>query len=599
MRHFFTFLALIFTLFSHSIFAIDNARSIDHSAFLKSIIETYTQASKKLDPYSAPYFNLEEDLDKFGDYPSAAYFERAKSIDQQAYTELQKINLDKLQASEWRTYKLFEQNLRLSLESYKYPIRYLSFNQMGNRLSSYLDDSSESLTMFPFDSVKHYEAFIRRSEGFPTYIENQIALLKDGIKEKIVLSKIVAHQIPNTYKDGLESVVEKHPFWRPILFMPKTFSVHDQERLKTAFRKMIVERIQPGFKKFDEFFRSEYQVQCRENFGLVGLPQAASWYSHTIESNTSLKLKPEVIHQIGLKEVQRIVSEMEGIKKQLGFKGSYQEFTQSLLKDERYFFKNAQDMFLALTQVKDKVNAKIHEYFLLTPKSEVKLVESSNPEDAAGRYNEPTEMLPYGRFVVNTKNLRAIPIYGVSSLMIHETIPGHHFQLALAYEMKDKLSEYQRKLFQSTAFVEGWALYSEYLGNEMGMYKDPLQRLGHLNDELLRALRLVVDTGIHHYSWSQKQSIAYMQKYLASDIGDITNEVNRYSVWPGQALSYKIGQLKIIELRKWAEKELGVRFNLPEFHRSVIGEGTVSLEVLETQVQNWVAKRRLTGMTLP
>jgi uncharacterized protein (DUF885 family) len=182
-----------------------------------------------------------------------------------------------------------------------------------------------------------------------------------------------------------------------------------------------------------------------------------------------------------------------------------------------------------------------------------------------------------------------VPIYDVTTLLLHETVPGHHFQLALQFEMKDELSEYQRKLFSSNSFVEGWALYSEYLGNEMGMYKDPMQRLGNLNDEMLRAVRLVVDTGIHAYGWSREKAFEYMKENLASDPKDISNEVNRYSVWAGQALGYKIGQLKIIELRRLAEKELGPRFDIKEFHKTVIGSGTVSLPVLDTQVKDWIA----------
>jgi uncharacterized protein (DUF885 family) len=249
-------------------------------------------------------------------------------------------------------------------------------------------------------------------------------------------------------------------------------------------------------------------------------------------------------------------------------------------------------MFNAFEKVKAETAERIPRYFSLVPKSDFKIVETSNPEDAAGRYDNPTENIPYGRFVANTINLRSVPVYGVTTLMLHETVPGHHFQLALQFEMKDKLSEYQRKVYSSNAFVEGWALYAEYLGREMGMYADPLQRLGNLNDELLRAVRLVVDTGIHAFGWTHDKTIAYMRDHLASDAKDIENEANRYSVWPGQALGYKIGQLKIIELRKLAEQELGPKFDIKEFHRVVIGNGTVSLTVLEQQVKDWIAETK-------
>jgi uncharacterized protein (DUF885 family) len=433
---------------------------------------------------------------------------------------------------------------------------------------------------------------VKRSEGFPAYIDHQIELLKNGVDKKLVDSCVVATSTVNTYTDGLEPEIKKNPFYRPVLFMPKTFPIADQARLKKKFKTMIKTRILPGFKKFDHYFRTEYTPHCRKSFGLVGLPNGENWYNYSILASTNLSLSPKEIHEKGLKEVERIKLELEKVKVQLGFKGTYKEFLISLTHDPRYFFTSSADMFKAFEKVKAETTQRIPNYFSLVPSHDFKIVETSNPEDAAGSYNEPTELLPYGRFVVNTKNLRSVPIYDVTTLMLHETVPGHHFQLALQFEMKDELSEYQRKLFSSNSFVEGWALYSEYLGNEMGMYKDPMQRLGNLNDEMLRAVRLVVDTGIHAYGWSRERAFEYMKDNLASDPKDISNEVNRYSVWPGQALGYKIGQLKIIELRKLAEKELGARFDIKEFHKTVIGSGTVSLPILDAQVKDWIASKK-------
>ena len=246
-------------------------------------------------------------------------------------------------------------------------------------------------------------------------------------------------------------------------------------------------------------------------------------------------------------------------------------------------------MFAAFEKIKQATALKVPQFFSLIPQSDFKIVETTNPEDPAGSYNQPTESSPIGRFLANTKNLKSVPKYDATTLMLHETVPGHHFQLALQYEMKDKLSEYQRKMYMSNSFVEGWALYSEHLGYEMGLYDDIDQRFGNLNDEMLRAVRLVVDTGIHSKGWDQKKAIAYMTENLASDAGDILNEANRYSVWPGQALGYKIGQLKIMELRSKAEKELGPKFDIKEFHKAVIGQGTVSLKILESQVNAYIA----------
>ncbi len=584
----FRILCLLAAGISISYTAIANKMSTPNGEKLEKIIATYTLSSKKLDAFRAPIYNLEEDFDNFGDYASPAYVTRSENITQTALADLKKLEPDKLSSAELLDYLLFKQKIEIDSKSLNFPSRYLELNQMDNRLLTYLDESSRGLSSFPFDTVKHYDAFVKRSEGFLPYIDNQISLLNEGIKKNIVLSCIVTEKTPNTWADGLIPNIEKHPFWRPINFMPSSFSGQDKARLKRDFRRMISQNILPGYQKFDTYFRNIYTPKCRKNFGMTDLPNAKAWYLHNIEKSTSLKIQPEELHQLGLKEVALIVSKIEAIKTQLGFKGTYQEFTRSLLSNDQYFFKNAKDMFAAFTKTKQMVNSKIKDYFDLIPTSEVKLVETSNPEDAAGRYYDPTDLQPYGRFIVNTKNLRSVAVYGINSLMAHETIPGHHFQLALAFEMRTKLSEFRRLFFQSNAFVEGWALYAEYLGNEMGLYKDPMQHIGHLNNELLRAVRLVVDTGIHHYNWSQKQTIEYMKQNLANDIQDITNEANRYSVWPGQALGYKVGQLKIIELRNWAEKELGSKFNIRDFHRVVIGEGTISLDVLDSQVKNWV-----------
>jgi uncharacterized protein (DUF885 family) len=559
---------------------------------LEDVIGTYTEASKHLDPFGAAYFNVEEDLGKFGDFPSPAYYARAKAIVRTAVDSVAKVDPKKLSVEERKSYRLFKDDVDLSLRGFDFPSELLEFNQMGNRLHGYMDDSSPDLTSFPFDSVKHYEDFVHRSEGFPAYIDNQIALMRRGIREGITLSCVVAKSAVENYKDGLESDPAKNPFFRPIGAMPKTFVQADRDRLDGEFRSMITERIIPGFKKFDHFFRTEYTPHCRKSYGIGSLPHGKEWYAYQIESITNLKLDPKTIHQTGLDEVARITGEMEKVKKELGFKGTLKAFQATLLKDPKYFFKSSKEMFSSFEDVKAKVAAKLPEYFNLFPKSDYKIVESSNPEDAAASYNGPTENLPYGRMVVNTKNLHIVPIYEVTTLSLHESVPGHHFQIALQFEMKDQLSEYRRKIFFSGSFVEGWALYAEYLGNEMGMYEDPMQRLGHLNDEMLRAVRLVVDTGIHSLGWSREKTIAYMKAHLATGDKDISNEANRYSVWPGQALGYKLGQLKILELRKFAEKELGADFDIKGFHAAVIGSGTVSLGVLDSQVHDWVASRK-------
>lgn len=567
----------------------DSKESIEK---LDKLVNGYFDKVKRLDAFNAPFFNVEEDLPKFGDYLSPELKKTTKALMADTLRELKKIDSGSLDEKYSVTYDLFREDLENSLKGFDFPSEEISIDHKWTRLTGYLDDSSPSLTAFPFATVKNYEDFVARSQGFGAYIDRQIQVLRQGIKNKIVLSCPVAEKVPGTYVEGLKKEVEKNAFYRPLSVMPKEFSKKDKERITESFKQMITNNIVPGFEKFDLFFKTEYLPKCRNEFGYGTFPNGKKWYKYAVKINTNTNKTPLEIHKIGLSEVARIKSEMIKIKNRMGFKGSFKEFLKFTVDDPNSYFKSSREAIDAYQSVREKIDAEIPKYFNLIPKTEYKVVEAENAEAPAASYNSPTEMKTYGRFVVNTLNLKGNTIPGVTTLSLHEAIPGHHFQLALAFEMKDKITEYQRKIFNSNAFVEGWALYTEYLGREMGLFKDDTQYLGHLSDEMLRACRLVLDTGIHAKGWSKQKSIDFMAAHLASDIKDIESEVERYSVWPGQALGYKIGQLKIIELRKKAEKELKNQFDIKKFHDVVLGQGTVSLFVLEKQVNKWIASQK-------
>lgn len=584
-RLLFTSLLLTVSLFQSAAFAQEKTEREK----LDEVITQYTEAAKRLDPYYAPIFGVEDELSSFGDYLTPEQRERAKTVRKAALSALKPIKQKKLSASDMILFRLFKEDLEHGLKYYDYPLYlYDSFTQMDNRLRSYIDDSSPELTSFPFDSKQHYDDFVERSEGFPPYVDRQIETFKEAIKKGYVLNCTIAKSALNTYQEALVKDVEKNPFYRPVLKFPKEITKAEQTELRAAFKKMISERILPAFQKFDKYYRDEYMPKCRKTYGIGALPKGSAMYSYMIQHHTDLPLKASTVHKTGLKEVARIAAEMEKIKKDMKFEGTLREFLQSLVKDDKYYFKNAKDMFAAFLTYQKTVDQKIPQYFSLVPKTPFKMAESENPEDAAGSYRMPTDFQPFGRFVVNTKNLKGVPTYGIQTLFLHEAIPGHHFQLALQYELKDKLSEYQRKVFNSNAFAEGWALYVEGLGREEGFITDELSMMGSLSDEMLRAVRLVVDTGIHSMNWSREKTIEYMQSYLAADIRDIEIEADRYSVWPGQALAYKTGQLKILELRQFAKDKLGPKFDIKEFHKVVLENGMVSLDVLDAIVKEWV-----------
>jgi uncharacterized protein (DUF885 family) len=556
---------------------------------LTAVITAYSEAAKRLDPYDAPYFNVEEDLGKFGDALSPEMRERSKKLVETSLASLSTIVASKLSNAQNVAYTLFKGDLERSLREFDFRLDYFSFNQMGNRLRSYIDDSSPELTSFPLDSAVHYRAFLQRSEGFPAFVDRQITNLKEGAKAGYALNCTIAKAAAETYKDALEPTIEKNPFYRPALKMPASIGKKDQEELTAGFRTMVQDRILPAFKKFDEYYRGEYLKKCRKTYGLMGVPQGKEIYQNSIRGSTDLDLSAKTIHETGLKEVARIRAEMLAALREIGYKGDLRSSLVKLTKDEKSYFTDVDSMFAVYQAYRDKVSAAMPSVFALQPKTEFKIVAGENPEDAAGRYGVPTDFMPIGRFIVNAKNLKGTPRFGTHTLFLHEAIPGHHFQLALQYEMKDQLSEYQRKIFYSVAFGEGWALYAERLGREIGLVSDPYQLVGSLADEMLRAVRLVVDTGIHAYGWPREKVLKYMTDNLPTEARGIQIEADLYSVWPGQALGYKIGQLKILELRERAKKELGAKFDIKEFHRVVIGGGTLSLPVLESKVLAWIA----------
>lgn len=568
------------------------AAPADEARKLDAVVAAFTEARKHVDPYWAYYFGVEEDLDEFGDYPSPEERARARRAYEDALARLDDVRPERLAPRDRRTYVLFRDDLETSLRGFDFPSELLDFTQMGNRALQFLDDTNPALTDFPFDSAVHYDAFLRRAEGFPAYVDRQIATLRRGVAAGIVQECGIVDASRKSYAAALVPAGDAHPFWRPVAVMPASIAADDRARITAGFRRVIADVIVPGYRKLDAFLRDEYRPHCRRTLGLGALPRGAEWYAYAIRANTDLPLAAAAVHATGLREVARIRGEMEAIRREVGFAGSLADFLRAWRRAPANRFRDADEMFEAFRGVKRELEALVPRWFNLRPRSDYEIVAASNPRAAAASYSGPTDTVPHGRLVLNTTNLGAVAKDRVPTLSLHEAVPGHHFQVALVFEMKDRLSEYQRKLFGSAAFVEGWALYAEWLGREMGVYRTPMQRLGNLNDEMLRAVRLVVDTGIHAYGWSRARARAYMRRNLAHDPGDVAIEVDRYAVWPGQALAYKTGELEIRALRARAEQELGAAFDVRELHDVVLGNGTVSLGVLRSQVEEWLASKR-------
>ncbi len=393
----------------------------------------------------------------------------------------------------------------------------------------------------------------------------------------------------------LDALVKDKPedtlFWKPITAMPEAFSAADRERITAEYRELIGKELMPAYRELREYVATDYMPKTRDSSGLGALPGGEDWYAFLVRQYTTTELTPAQIHQIGLDEVARNHREIEGVMKTVGFEGSMKEFFAFMQNDPRFSFESEEALLTHYRSLEDEIMEKVPEQFSLTPKAgfEIRPVEPFRAESAAGgSYMRPSKdgSRP-GIFYVNTFDLPTRKTWDAEDLFLHEAIPGHHFQLALQQELTD-LPEF-RRFGGETAFSEGWGLYAESLGKALGAYTDPYSYFGYLQNDLWRAIRLVVDTGLHSKGWTREQVIAYMLENSAESETQATAEAERYMAIPGQALAYKIGALKIQELRNEAEQALGEKFDVREFHAVVLEGGSVPLEILEGKVKRWVA----------
>src|SRR5690606_1720588 len=417
------------------------------------------------------------------------------------------------------------------------------------------------------------------------------ANLREGARRDITQPKVIVEKVLPQLAAHVVEEAEQSLFWQPVENMPKDFSAEDRARLTAAYRTAIETRIVPAYRSLHDYLRVEYLPSSRETVGLYALPDGRAWYDYTIRINTTTTLPADAIHDLGLAEVKRIRDEMEKVMRSVGFDGTLAEWFEYVKTDDRFYYDSEEALLQGYRDIEARVKATVPDLFDVHPEAgfEVRAVEAFRAASAAVASSEPPspDGSRPGIFYVNTRDLRAQPKFGMETLFLHEAIPGHHFQVALQIELED-LPRF-RRFGDYTAFSEGWALYAESLGKELGFFRDPMQWYGRLSDEMLRAMRLVVDTGLHSRGWTRERAIRFMQENSSMADSDIVAEVERYIVMPGQALAYKIGQFKISELRERAEEELGDRFDIREFHTQVLIDGELPLPVLEEKIERWIA----------
>ena len=503
---------------------------------------------------------------------------------------IKSIDRAKLPETDVISYDLYRRNAEFSVEGAQFPFELLQLNQMGG----VQQNVAQVISSTTFRTTKDYEDLIARLNGVPALIDQTIALLQKGLEQKVTPPQVTLRDVPQQVLNLIVKDPAESPMLAPFKEMSALVPAADQARLRQAATDAFTKKVEPAFQKLHDFLAAKYLPGARATIGANKLPNGDKIYAYTTRQQTTTELTPAQIHQIGLDEVKRIRGEMDKVIASTGFKGDFHAFTKFLLTDPKFYYTDAESLLAGYRDIAKQIDPKLVEFFGMLPRLPygVKPVPAYAEKSQAGAYYEPGSLKAGrpGYFFANTYDLPGRPKWGMETLTLHEAVPGHHFQIAIAQERED-LPEF-RKNGGYNAFAEGWALYAESLGYEMGFFKDPYQNFGHLGDEMLRAVRLVVDTGLHSMDWTREQAIKYFEENTGNPPHDIEVEVDRYIVWPSQALGYKIGQLKIRELRTYAEKELGQKMDLRAFHDEVLKNGALPMSVLETHIKEWVSKRK-------
>ncbi|WP_233410534.1 DUF885 domain-containing protein [Rugamonas violacea] len=508
----------------------------------------------------------------------ADFLKRFEAIDGSGFSEQEQLNL-----------ALMLRNLRLNLEG----ARFKEWEMPVLQNSGIHIDAPQLVAALSFDSVKDYEDYLARLHQLPRAFKETTLQMRKGVRDRLMPPQFLIPKIVRQCEDLAAMKPADSPFAEPLKRFPAGIPAAEQARLRGAILAAISKEVVPTYKQFARFVKTEYQPHGRRDVGLWSLPDGAARYSYRAKSSTTTEQTPEQIHQLGLAEVARIEGQMLGVAQQLGFT-DLKSFNASLAANPALHPKSRQELVDLYGKYTEQMYAKLPEQFGILPKGKVKIVqveEFAEKEASSAAYNQgaPDGSRP-GRVMVNTGDFAKRSTIGVETTALHEGVPGHHMQIAIAQEV-EALPSFRQQAYY-TSYTEGWALYAERLGEELGFYSDPYSYYGHLQDEMLRAIRLVVDTGLHYKKWSRQQVVDYFHAHSGTDEIEVQSETDRYIVWPGQALGYKIGQLKIIALRDYAKTELGGKFDIRAFHDQVLGAGALPMDVLETRIKGWVAAQK-------
>ena len=555
------------------------------------------EANLKRNPIGALFRGDLRYAHTLGDGITDQYYAAERAAAEQELEALSAIPRDQLNATDQLAYDVFKYNRTNTLRGLQPDMLALTAVRPINHffgVHTFYPTFASGKGTAPFKTLEDYENNLKRHKDFVVFLDRAIGRFRQGMESGVVDTKLTTRNMIEQLDAQLKLKPEDSPYYGPVTQFPDSIGEADRTRLTQQYRAAITDEIYPALKRLRDFFQAEYLPVAREGHGLMHMKGGDKLYRYLIEQTTTLPMTPDEIHQIGLSEVARITGEMEKVKQEVGFSGTLQQFFEHLRTDPKFKEKSRESLTQRYYDIGKKVDAQIARYFSTIPKTPLKIEpypEFREKFEAGGSYNpgNPDGSRP-GIFYFNAYDLPSRTTPGITTLYLHEGAPGHHFQISLARE-NEALPPFMR-FGGTTAFNEGWGLYAETLGYDMGLYQDPYQRFGTLSDEMLRAMRLVVDTGIHSKGWTRDQAIQYMLDH--SDMGrtDVTAEVERYIAIPSQATAYKVGALTIQRLRKKAEAELGPKFDIRDFHAQVLMTGSLPLSILEQKIDRWIAEKK-------
>lgn len=566
-----------------------NADDSSASERLQALTDLYYDYAMLEFPTFATYIGDPRGQDRWGDNSLEA-IERREEDTVRALEIVQSLDREALESDERLNYDLLLRQLEDSEDQQRFPGEYLAVDQLGG----VQQNLAQILTLMPATNVREYESILARLRGVPQAVDQTLVLLEEGLERGITPPAVTLRDVPQQ----VQNLLVEDPFASPMLAafgdMPEEMPQAEQERLRKAAGQAFEAQVRPAFSKLQAYLAETYVPQARRSIAMKDLPDGQDWYAMLVRQMTTTDMHPQAIHELGMSEVRRIRAEMDEVIEASGFDGSFEEFKTFLRTDPQFFFEDAGELLESYRDIAKRADPELIKLFGHLPRLPYGVV-------AVPEYAEKSQTTAYyqggsleagrpGQFFANTYALDTRPKWEMEALTLHEAVPGHHLQIAIQQELEGL--PWFRRFGGFTAYVEGWGLYAESLGDEMGFYADPHAQFGQLTYEMWRAIRLVVDTGMHSLGWSRQQAIDFFKENAAKAEHDIIVEIDRYIVSPGQALAYKIGELKFKELRERARSELGEDFDIRAFHDAVLGSGALPLNVLETRIMEWIASQQ-------